>query len=294
LAPHLLNNRGINLIVPKTTPIPNFCGPQGQKCVVAIGWHMDAESGAIASDSRATEHLAALSEGAYSISTALPRILAMHRALKIPGSFFFPGYVADLYPHAVEAVVIEGHEVAHHGYLHENCFFLSEAEQRDVFLKGMQAIEQITSKAPLGWSAPAWGVKLDTLQILSELGMIYDCSLMEFDTPYLLTTETGTLVELPISMVLDDWQIFGASPFPGGGVNATAETAFQIWKEEFDGMRRFGGLFTTTFHPNLMGRPGRLNMLYRLFEYMQSFDDIWWATCEEVAVHTRLLMPHDC
>ncbi|MBD2459726.1 polysaccharide deacetylase [Oscillatoria sp. FACHB-1407] len=271
----------------KSIPMPDFRGPQGQKCIVSIGWHVDGESGAIASDPRAVNHLTALSEGAYGVSAALPRILDMHRSLDIPGSFFFPGYVADLHPDAVEAIAAEGHEIAHHGYLHENCFFLDKEAQRDVFLKGIAALERITGKAPVGWSAPTWGVKPDTLELLCELGMIYDCSLMEYDMPYLLSTPAGSLIELPISMVLDDWQIFGASPFPGGGVNATAETAFQIWKEEFDGMRRFGGFFTTTFHPNLMGRPGRLNMLYRLFEYMKSFDDVWWATCEDVAQYSR-------
>lgn len=279
----------LELVTPTVTPIPDFRGPHGERCVVSIGWHVDGEAGAIASDRRAVEHLTALSEGAYGVSTALPRILEMHRALNIPGSFFFPGYVAELHPQVVEAVISEGHEVAHHGYVHEDCFFMDESAQRDVFVKGMTALQQITGQAPAGWSAPTWGVKLSTLELISELGMMYDCSLMEYDTPYFLTTQKGTLVELPISMVLDDWQIFGASPFPGGGVNATAETAYQIWKEEFDGMRRFGGFFTTTFHPNLMGRPGRLNMLYRLFEYMKSFDGVWWATCADVAAYVQTL-----
>ncbi|MBD3885387.1 polysaccharide deacetylase [Phormidium tenue FACHB-886] len=271
----------------EVTSIPGFQGPQNQKCVVSISWHIDGEAGAIAGDPRAADHLAALSEGAYGVSTALPRILEMHRSLEIPGSFFIPGYVADLHPDMVEAIASAGHEVAHHGYLHENCFFLSKAEQREIFIQGTKSIEQIIGKAPVGWSAPGWGVKLSTLELLCELGMIYDCSLMEYDTPYWLKTNAGTLIELPISMILDDWQIFGAGPFPGGGVNATAESAFQIWKEEFDGMRRFGGLFTTTFHPNLLGRPGRLNMLYRLFEYMKTFDDVWWATCENVAAYIK-------
>jgi peptidoglycan/xylan/chitin deacetylase (PgdA/CDA1 family) len=251
----------------QVVPIPNFRGPQNQKCIVSIGWHVDGEAGAIAGDSRAVEHLAALSEGAYGVSTAIPRILEMHRSLEIPASFFIPSYVVDLHPEKVAAIANAGHEIGHHGYLHENCFLLSKDEQRDIFVKGINSIERIIGKAPLGWSAPGWGVKLSTLELLCELGMVYDCSLMEYDTPYWLKTNAGMLVELPISMTLDDWQIFGATPFPGGGVNAPAETALQIWKEEFDGMRRFGGLFATTFHPNLLGRPGRINMLYQLFEY---------------------------
>ena len=271
----------INLQIRK---IDGFVWPEGKKCAVAIGWHVDGEAGPIASDARNVKHVAALSEGAYGVSTALPRILEMHRVLNIPASFFIPGYVAELHPKAVATIVQDGHEVAHHGYLHENVFLLDDEAEWNVFKKGGEALERLTGRKPVGWSAPGWGVKQRTLEILCEMGMIYDCSLMEYDVPYMISTKSGTLVELPISLILDDWEIFGGTLFPnGGGVNATAETAYQIWKEEFDGMRRFGCLFNTTFHPNLMGRPGRIDMLYRLFDYMKSSNDVWWATCEEIA-----------
>lgn len=273
----------------QSKPIEGFTWPEGKRCAVAIGWHVDAESGPLASDPRNKDHLNALSEGAYGISTAIPRILAMHAALEIPGTFFVPGYVADLHPTAVKAITDAGHEVGHHGYLHENVLSLSVKDERNVFQHGYEALQRATGRAPVGWSAPWWGVRQNTVELLSERGLLYDCSLMEFDTPYLLSTKAGDLIELPISPVLDDWALYGMSLSPdgGGGVNTTAEVAYQTWKEEFDGMRRFGCFFTTTFHPNLTGRPGRLNMMYRLIEYMKSFDDVWWATCEQVARHVQ-------
>lgn len=269
-------------------PIDDFVWPNGKKCAIAIGWHVDGESGPIASDARNAKHIAALSEGAYGVSTAIPRILEMHRVLEIPASFFVPGYVADLHPNAVERMVHAGHEVAHHGYMHENVFLLNDEEEREVFRRGTESLKRITGTEPVGWSAPGWGVKQHTLELLCELDMLYDASLMEYDVPYIIATPRGELVELPISLILDDWEIFGGSLFPnGGGINAPAETGFQIWKEEFEGMRRFGGFFNTTFHPNLMGRPGRINMLYRLFSYMKSFNDVWWVTCEQMARYVR-------
>ena len=62
-----------------------------------------------------------------------------------------------------------------------------------------------------------------------------------------------------------------------------ADHARQIWQEEFDGLRQYGGLFHSTFHPNLTGRPGRLRMLAQLFEQMRAWDDVWWGTCEQAA-----------
>ncbi len=59
---------------------------------------------------------------------------------------------------------------------------------------------------------------------------------------------------------VDDWPIFGMSisPSGGNGVNTTAEAACQIWKEEFDGMRRFGGFYTTPSIPILRAAAGGL------------------------------------
>jgi peptidoglycan/xylan/chitin deacetylase (PgdA/CDA1 family) len=276
----------------QTSQIDGFQWPARKSCAVAIGWHVDSETGPISSDPRNTQHINALSEGAYGVSTALPRILELHEKLNVPGTFFVPGYVAVLHPEAIRAIVQDGHEVAHHGYLHEQVFSLNEAEERKVFQRGYDTLREITGKEVVGWSAPLWGVRQSTLEILCEMGMLYDCSLMEYDTPYLISTSAGSLVELPISPVLDDWPLFGMSISPdgGNGVNATAESAYQIWKEEFDGMRRFGCFFTTTFHPNLTGRPGRLDMMYRLLTYMKSRDDVWWATCQEVAKYVHSLI----
>ncbi len=273
-----------------TRPVPNFRGPNGEIVAVAFGWHVDAESGVLAADMKPATHITALGEAAYGVLTALPRILQMHKDTGVPGSFFVPGYVCDCHPGPIGQIAAAGYEIAHHGYMHENVFSLSDTQQRDVFAQGSAAIQRVTGAAPRGWSAPGWGVRPSTIDLMAELGMLYDASLMDNDTPYVIDTPHGALIELPTSMVLDDWEIFGGSPYPGSGINAPAEAAFQIWKEEFDGIRHYGGLFTTTFHPNLTGRPGRLRMLYRLIGHMQQFDDVWFASCEQVAAHVKTLI----
>ena len=265
----------------------DFQWPNGKQCAVALGWHVDGEAGALAGHSGNHEHLTALSEGAYGVIAALPRILDMHRKLDIPGSFFLPAHVAEVHPDAVRQIVDEGHEIALHGYIHENIFSLSEEEERAIFEKSLKVLSDAAGVTLEGWSAPTWGVRQSTIDLLIEHKFLYDSSLMASDMPYLLDNGSGRLVELPISPVLDDWPIFGMSISPDGGegVNATGESACQIWREEFDGMRHFGGLFTTTFHPNLTGRRGRLLQFHSLLEYMKSFEDVWWATASDVARH---------
>ena len=263
----------------------NFRWPDDKVCGVTIGWHVDGEAGPVFWErDKAPQHLAAMSEAAYGITTALPRILELHRRFEIPATFFVPAHVAERHPHAIDAILADGHEIGHHGYMHENVFGLSIDDERAIFEHANDILLKMTGRLPCGWSAPGWGVTAQTLILMAELGMLYDGSLMEYDRPHFIRTAAGELVELPISMVLDDWAMFGGGIFPYSAAQIMpADHARQIWQEEFDGLRQYGGLFHSTFHPNLTGRPGRLRMLAQLFENMRALDDVWWGTCEQAA-----------
>ena len=280
----------IDLTPPKypnvsTRHLANFYWPGGKTCGVTIGWHMDGEAGPVFWErEKAPQHLAAISEAAYGITTALPRILELHRRFEIPATFFVPAHVAERHPHAIDAILSDGHEIGHHGYMHENVFGMTLECERAIFEHANEILLKMTGQTPRGWSAPGWAITEQTLQIMVELGMLYDGSLMEYDLPHFVNVDAGELVELPISMVLDDWAMFGGGIYPYSPAQIMpAEHARQIWYEEFQGLQQVGGLFHSTFHPNLTGRPGRLLMLARLFEQMREHDDVWWGTCEEAA-----------
>ncbi len=263
----------------------NFKWPDAKACGVTIAWHMDGEAGPVFWErEKGPKHLAAISEAAYGITTALPRILELHRRFEIPATFFVPAHVAERHPHAVELILKDGHEIGHHGYMHENVFGMELEDERAIFEHANAILQNLTGETPRGWSAPGWAVTEQTLNIMIELGMLYDGSLMEYDRPHFIGTAQGELVELPISMVLDDWAMFGGGIFPYSQAQIMpADHAHQIWLEEFNGLRHYGGLFHSTFHPNLTGRPGRLLMLAQLFEQMRTHDDVWWGTCEQAA-----------
>ena len=265
-------------------PFADFAWPEGKRCGVTVAWHVDGEAGPIYWDRRATNHLASVSEAAYGVTTAMPRILELHRRYEIPATFFVPAHVAERHPAMVEAILRDGHEIGHHGFMHENVFDLSFTDELAIFTRATETLVKMTGQAPAGWSAPGWAISPQTVAIMLQQGLIYDASLMEYDRPYLITVPAGQLIELPISMVLDDWALFGGTIYPfGTPVIAPANHARQIWQEEFEGLRHFGGLFQSTFHPKLTGRPGRLRMLAGLFAYMRTFEDVWWGTCAQLA-----------
>lgn len=131
----------------------------------------------------------------------------------------------------------------------------------------------------MGYRAPWWNLNLGSPALLAAHGFLYDSSLMDDDKPYTLSTAS---VEVPVRLGV---VCLYCRTKVGSGVIETCEKAFQLWKEEFDGMYRYGSSFILTMYPEIIGRPARVMMLERLIDYLRSHEGIWLTTCEEIARH---------
>ena len=101
-----------------SNPVP---WPNGARCACVISFDMDADSLIhIARPKDSHDRLYPISMGRYGPTVAVPRILETYRRLGIKQSFFVPGWCIETYPDSVEAILKGGHEIGHHGYLHED------------------------------------------------------------------------------------------------------------------------------------------------------------------------------
>ncbi len=195
-----------------------------------------------------------------------------------------------------------GHEIGHHGYLHENPVGLPsrEAEAR-VLERGLEALDKTVGVRPVGYRSPAWDNSPHTIELLLEYGFRYESSLMghdfvpywarvgdqiQEDGPYLFGREVD-LVEMPVSWILDDFPHFeyvrlANRVSPGLSAGSKVE---EIWREEFDFMLRDvpGGVFTLTMHPQVIGRGHRMLMLERLIAHMRAQPSVRFTTLGEAA-----------
>jgi peptidoglycan/xylan/chitin deacetylase (PgdA/CDA1 family) len=227
-----------------------------------------------------------MSMAEYGPSVAAPRILDMLDEHSIKGSFFVPGYVAETHPDLVMDIFQRGHEVGHHGYIHEPPATLSFQQEKEVLEKGSTIIQSITGQPPLGYRSPSWELSEHSLDLLAGQGFVYDSSLMGDDAPYLVDSgETNrSLVELPIHWLLDDAPNFVYAPSMNRlGPMRNPEEVYGTWAAEFDGLYRYGRSYNLTMHPQYIGRPGRLLMLERLIGYIRSFPNVEFMTCLDVA-----------
>jgi peptidoglycan/xylan/chitin deacetylase (PgdA/CDA1 family) len=101
-----------------TNPVP---WPNGARCAVAFTFDMDADSILhLAHHTSADTRLAAMSMLRYGPEIAVPRLVELYRRFDMHQTFFLPAWCMERYPAAVNVILQGGHEIAHHGYLHEH------------------------------------------------------------------------------------------------------------------------------------------------------------------------------
>jgi len=271
-----------------TAPAAPVPWPGAAQSAASFSFDVDAESAMLAVDHGNANRMSAMSHQAYGPLVGVPRILKILARHEITSTFFVPGYTAVRYPDVVRSIVDEGHEIAHHGYLHEPMAGLSAEEEAAILDRGLDALEKVTGLRPVGYRAPMWELNWHSPQLLSDRGFLYDSSLMDADHPYELAVGATSLVEIPIQWALDDWEQYCFVPdFSGTGLIESPAKVGEMWRLEFDAMRAERGCFVLTNHPFLTGRPSRAAALENLVSYACSLDDVWVTNLGAIAEHVR-------
>lgn len=268
-------------------PVP---WPGGARVAVAFTWDEDADS---------ILHLMHPETGHRKVDTqsmlrygpdvGVPRILEIARRQQIKMTFFLPGWVIERYPRTAELIIDSGHELAHHGYLHEMPNEQTAEAERHWLERGNAIIEGISGQRPRGYRAPWFKYSDLTTDLLVEEGFLYDASLMGDDVPYILRNAGGgELVELPSHWGMDDYPHYSHIPdYEYLMASKSASDAMRVFREDFDAMWEYGGLWVPIWHPFNSARLARCLEVERLIEYMRSKGDVWFATAEEIATHVR-------
>ena len=205
------------------------------------------------------EHrLSCWSERTYGLAAGLPRVLAVLESFAAPATFYVPGVTAERHPDEIAALAVVPHELAHHGHTHRFPHTLSAPDQRSELIEGSAALTTVTGRTPRGYRAPGWELTRVTLDALGAGGFVWDSSLMGDDRPYLVAAGGTQLVELPVHWALDDAPHFAHTTDPSG--------LLAVWLAELATAVDEQALLTITLHPEILGRPHRLDVLRRLLD----------------------------
>jgi peptidoglycan/xylan/chitin deacetylase (PgdA/CDA1 family) len=250
----------------------------------------------------ANGNVAALSRGEFGAAVALPRILDLLDRQQVPATFFVPGHTALAYPGIVRSIRDAGHEIGHHGFVHEPLSQLPRNAEREILLRGLDALDQVAGVRPAGYRAPNVDVSVNTVELLLENGFAYDASFSASDfTPYYLRTgdrfppdgpfelgETVDLVGIPFAWHLSDFQYFEFVP-PFAPRQDPPSAVYETWHGELVWAHANvpGGVYDLTMHPQAIGRGYRLAMLERLIEAGKGLDGAVFEQLGDYAARWR-------
>ncbi|MEE8421682.1 MAG: polysaccharide deacetylase family protein [Dehalococcoidia bacterium] len=254
--------------------------PAGAQSAVAITVNFDGESVERTADPDAPQW-GRFSYGRYGAQVGVQRLLDLFERRGVAATFFVPAWDVERHPDIAERIVADGHEVAGHGYYHEDFSALTVEEQRAVLERSEQAFERSFGQRPAGWRAPDGLMSAETRSLLAERGYEYESSFPDDDLPYVVASERGDrIVELPVFAGASDQHYYRAHRIPN--------VVERAWYDEFDAMHRAGGLLNVTLHPRGdygSGRAVRIGPIEALLDAVAEHDDVWVATCRDIAAH---------
>lgn len=186
-------------------------------------------------------------------------ILELFDGANVKGTFFILGLLAQYRPDLVRKIAAQGHEIALHGMRHEALFNLTPEQARADLSDSQKLVSDIVNRPVLGYRAPYFSVtakNLYVLDILAELGFVYDSSIFPLKTSRygiqgydpnnrLCRLNNGSeIVELPLMV----WRKFGRLwPVAGGGYMRAMPLRLLKWiYRQIDGRDTSGMIY---MHP---------------------------------------------
>jgi peptidoglycan-N-acetylglucosamine deacetylase len=281
--------RGASAAIAELNPVVRPW-PKGKRCACLFTFDLDAD---VVWVHRGSDDPIGLSMGRFESKVGVPLLLNMLDGFGIRSTFFVPGWVAEQYTSTIDDILRHGHDVEHHGYLHEPPrTFKTRDEEEEALLKGIEALERITGRRPRAYRSPFWEFSANTIPLLDKHGFEYTGDLMDTLLPdyHLVDGRITRVINLPGHWILDDLAHFYYHVSARKTI-LSCRQVLELYQEEFNGIRAYGGLFTLTMHPQASGRPSRVLMLKQLIEYVQSFPDVWITSPAELVQYWRSAHP---
>ena len=269
-------------------------GRDGRAPPASFTFDVDAESAVLWGSPQNADRMSVISHQAYGPLVGVPRLLRPCSS----GTGSAPPSSSPATPRTATRTSCAtssrpGHEIAHHGYLHEQPTGVDAQAARPTILdRGLAALEEVAGVRPVGYRAPMWDLSWRSPRLLAERGFLYDSSLMDADAPYELAVAAGSatsIVEIPIQWALDDWEQYCYLPdISGAGLIETPRKAARAVAGRVRGAavgRVAAGCSPTT--RSCPAGPARAQQLDELMAHVVACADVWTASLEEIAVHVR-------
>ena len=207
---------------------------------------------------------------------------------------------AECYPDVVRRIADGGHEIAHHGYLHEPMQGIDAATERVTWTMAWMPWPRPPASARRATAHPggsSTGTPRHCLPTVDS-SMTQACS----------TATPPTASALPRETPATSWRYRFTGPWttgsstpstpasPEAGVIESPAKVLEMWTLEAEAHHAAGSCFVLTNHPFISGRPSKAVALEQLMDRVKSMDGMWVTTMEKIAQRLRFRPgnPHSC
>jgi peptidoglycan/xylan/chitin deacetylase (PgdA/CDA1 family) len=178
--------------------------PGGAQCAVMLSFDFDAESLWISRDPANARRPGILSQGLYGAKVGVPEILEVVADYGLKTTFFVPGWVAEQHTRQVEEILKKGHEIGHHGYLHEWIDSEKPEEEERVLKLGLESLEKTVGVRPKGYRSPAGETSSKSFPLVDRerhrLRQLYDGSCQSLSTHFGGWSSGSSRVTVPLGV----------------------------------------------------------------------------------------------
>ena len=210
------------------------------------------------------------------------RIFKVLDKLGIRSSVAINSALAEMYPYLLEQVVARDWEVIangldmghpHHGDM--------DSQEEAALIKGvLETLRSISGQAVRGWLSPIRSESMNTPDLAAAEGIEYLCDWANDDMPYPFETASGTILNMPHTMELDDQQILIT-------LRHTEQEYVDQLKDQFDCLyaeseSSGGRIMAINLNPWVTGQAYRIKALEGALSYIMSHDCVWSATGAEI------------
>lgn len=210
------------------------------------------------------------------------RILRAFTDRGMKGTVNLVGRAGEHNPLALKALIEAGFDLHPHGWRWIDYSTLTVEEERAYIAKSIAQIEALTGEKPLGYYAGLPSVNTIPL-VLEHENFLYTSDVYNDDLPYWSPDHPGLLM-VPYSLDTNDSRFAR-----DGGGYVLGEEFFTYFKDSFDILYREGAerpkMLTVGLHARLLGRPGRIGALHRIFDYVLSHEHVWITRRDDIARH---------
>ncbi len=141
--------------------------PEGRRAAVSVTFDNLGEAAEIELGLRGADEPRS---GHWSVTNALPIVLAELHDAGVPATFFVEGVNAVTYPEALAGIADAGHEVGFHAWCHEAWDGLTAAEEADNLDRGLAALRGHGLDVR-GFRPPGGLIGAETVELLAARGV---------------------------------------------------------------------------------------------------------------------------